>query len=696
MFVTSREKAIIELIIKTSGKHTAHSIAAFLHVSVRTVQRDLKNIEPILNRFDLSLSKSQDKGLSITGKNENIFKLVQMMVNIKLVDLTAEERKLLILIELMEEKEAIKLAPLANDLGISVTTLVTYMDELSGWLSSFGIELSRKKGVGVELIAREDSKRKALASFFLMYFNEELIENVFRLSQTENKDQKVLHYFNAAHLRAVDEQLSVQNNGYLKLADSAYIALIVHICITVQRHEGGFRLPEGEEDSYIHEYEEYKRMKEVSNGIENAFSIVLDEPEIHFLSVIWRGSRVQEAEEVFYDSVVIGRSIKRTIQHVSQKLNIDLTSDFSLFQGLFAHMEPSLFRIQQGLASFNPLTDDIKKKYPVLYMAVEKSLELEFGDIKFPPDEIAYIVLHFGSALELRKEELSIRALVVCPTGIGTSKMLASRIKKEMAEISSIEVASLKEIQEIDLQKFDLVISTVRLPFFQQSYVLVNPLLTDEDIESVRHFLGEHIQTFTSKQHYADQNSPKAFQETMESSSSLEVLLQEMEDIHTSIRMILKNLAVTDRKKADSHHHLLEEMAFECEAEGLLTGAKAVGEQLLARERQAGLGIPDTNMALFHARHDGVKELIFRVVHLDEPYQIKGMDRKDMQARSILLLLAPMNLRPSQLEIVSLISTAIVESKENMLIFSSSNGQMIRRKLEETFYAYVQNKRIKE
>ncbi|AZB41315.1 transcription antiterminator [Bacillus sp. FJAT-42376] len=696
MFVTAREKAMIELIIKTSGKHTAHSIAAFLHVSVRTVQRDLKNIEQILKKFELTLVKSPDKGLSISGKNEQIFKLIQTMVNIKLIDITAEERKLLLLIYLMEEKEAIKLGPLANDLGISVTTLAAYLDELSGWLNSFGIELSRKKGVGVELIAREDSKRKALASFFLMYFSEELIESIFRLNDWQAENQKVLHYFEPNYLKKAEEQVSAQNKD-LKLADSAYIALIVHICITVQRHKSGFKLTDGEEDSYVREYEEYQKMQEVSKAFENAFAIQLNEAEVRYLSVIWRGSSVQAAEEFYYDSVMVGRSIKRMIQSVSEKLNLDLTSDFSLFQGLFAHMEPSLFRIKQGLASFNPLTEDIKKKYPVLYMAVSQSLEQEFSEIYFPEDEVAYIVLHFGSALELRKEDLSIRALVVCPTGIGTSKMLASRIKKEMAEISSIEIASLKEIQELNLQEYDLVISTVRLPF-EQNYVLVNPLLREEDIESIRHFLGGHIQTFTRRQPYGDSGSSPVSKDVRdtETAQSLSTLLQEMEDTHTSIRMILKNLTVADRRKASSHHLLLKEMAAECETDGLLHGSDDVAEQLLARERQAGLGVPETNMALFHARHEGVKELIFRIVHSEEPYLIKGMDRNEMQARNILLLLAPLSLRPKQLEIISLISTAIVESKENMLVFSSSNEQMIRKKLEETFFTYLQNKLAKD
>jgi mannitol operon transcriptional antiterminator len=59
-------------------------------------------------------------------------------------------------------------------------------------------------------------------------------------------------------------------------------------------------------------------------------------------------------------------------------------------------------------------------------------------------------------------------------------------------------------------------------------------------------------------------------------------------------------------------------------------------------------------------------------------------------------MLAPENLSTRQQEILSLISTTLIEDKEAMMIFSSSNENIIRQKLEETFYEYLQNNLIKE
>ena len=144
MYITSREKNIIELILKTSGKHTAFSISAYLDVSVRTVQRDLKSIEKYLDAFQLRLTRTLDKGLAISGKDEQVFKLVQHLMNSKPVDQTPAEKKLQALLILAEE-ESYKIQALASKLGVSVGTLTIYLDELSDWFGPFEAGLLRKR-----------------------------------------------------------------------------------------------------------------------------------------------------------------------------------------------------------------------------------------------------------------------------------------------------------------------------------------------------------------------------------------------------------------------------------------------------------------------------------------------------------------------------------------------------------------------
>ncbi|TCN26540.1 BglG family transcription antiterminator [Mesobacillus foraminis] len=693
MYITSREKAIIELIIKTSGKHTALSIASSLNVSARTVQRDLKAVEKIIKEFDLELTRTSNQGLAIEGRNEQIFRLIQHITSSEPIDQPPQEKRLRLLLAILEE-ELYKAQVLANYLGISAATLTAYLDELAHWLKHFQLQLTRKRGVGVELHGTEANKRRALAHFFLQYFHEDLIEKLFLLERGKLSEERILHYFVPDELQEVNALVNSAFSGAnARLADTGYLEMVLHTYITLQRAEAQFylegdaSLPEGEIAS------EYAVMQRIGKELERKFDAAFSDMDILFLARILKGTKLRGAEGVPYDSIVLAQMIKNVIQSVSAQLHVDLTSDFSLFQGLLAHMEPSLFRIKQKMDSFNPLKEEIKRKYPVLFMAVKNSVEEEFKEIDhFPDDEIAFMVLHFGSALVMREENLPIKALVICPTGIGTSKMLASRIKKEISEIDAIEIKSIKEITgQVDLKAYDLILSTVRLPFMNAEYILVNPLLSEENITTIKTFLQNNIERLTQGKHYQKNSQNEEPASSVKQNAALADLLGDLRDVQHSIEAIIDNFRFYRMEQWGAQEEILENMLLKAEAENLLTNPPHVLNSLREREKKGGLGIPETNIALFHARNEHVRDLIFQIAHLPDPCLVKGMDGNEVLMKNLLLMLAPAELTQRQQEILSLISTNIIDSDEAILVFSSGNEEMIYKKLESIFAEYLQS-----
>ncbi|MGN7175106.1 sugar transporter [Paenibacillus sp. FSL R5-0490] len=687
MYITSREKAIIELIIKTSGKHTALSIASSLNVSARTIQRDLKAVEKIVSEFGLTLTRNVNQGLIIEGKNEQIFRLIQHLTSSEPIDELPQEKKLRLLLAILEE-DVYKTQVLAGYLGISTATLTAHLDELAEWLSRFQLDLTRKRGVGVELHGTEASKRRALAHFLLQYFHEELIEKLFLLENGKLGEDRILHYFEADDLRHVNSIIQTVFMGApARFADSGYLEIVLHTCITLKRTLSGFPverkdLPETEVTV------EYGLIQEVISRLGQAFDCAFSEGDILYLARILKGTKWSGTEAFPYDSIVLAQMIRNVIKSVSEQLHVDLNKDFSLFQGLLAHMEPSLYRIKQNMESYNPLREEIKRKYPVLFLAVKNSLEEAFTDIdQFSDDEIAFIVLHFGSALVMQEENLSIKALLICPTGIGTSKMLKSRLKKEVAEIDVIEIKSIKEMSEgADLMEYDLILSTVRLPFIHAEYILVNPLLSEENILTIKNYLKNNIESFTKG---------KPYQELTEGGHqhpvSLGSMLEEISDIQESIQSLIQNFRFYRMEGEASQEQILEKMLANAEGDQLLTNPEDVLQSLREREQKGGLGIPETNMALFHARSQNVRKLIFQIAHLPNPCLVKGMDGKEVAMKNLLLMLAPDELSRREQEIVSLISTNIIETEESILLFSSANEEMIFKKLESIFTEYLQS-----
>lgn len=690
MFITSREKAIIELIVKTSGKHTVHSLSAYLNVSGRTIQRNLKSIEGVLKQHQLELMRTPADGLFISGKNENIYRLIQQLAESEPTDETPEERKLRLLVTLLEGGSSFKMSVLANELGISISSLTTILDEVADWLAKFNVTLTRKRGVGVEVAADEGSRRHALASFSIVYFYEEIIDSLYSLQKGQDSVLPVLGFYEPELLLATYESLGiVLDQEGVNLVDSDFVGLVVHICLSIQRVRRGHVLQsQGTPD----ESREYSLMKSVADVLRERLSVTITEADVAFWSVILRGSKLQEPGATYYDSVFLGHLVKKLVGDVSAKLTVDLTDDFSLYQGLMAHMGPSIFRLQQKMELFNPLTDEIKKKYPVLFLAVKDSLELEFPDMIFPDAEVAYIVLHFGSALLMNEEKVKVDAVIVCPTGIGASKMLASRIKKELKIINPVGILSLNDFRDADPDDYDIVISTVRLPFTNLDYILVSPLLSEEDIAIIQTYVQNNIERITSRKYLKPVKPVKIEKKPTE----IRGLLQEIKDVHTSIESILDHFRVYRKQSVTDHFTVMNEMVQQAKIDGLVTDEGKVMDKLMEREQRGGLGIPGTNMGLFHCLDPHVTQLVFQVAHLDKPFLIKGMNGKPMEMKSLLLMLAPEGLSERENEILSLISTSLIENQASMMIYSSTNEAMIYRKLEELFLDYVQQNLIKE
>ena len=105
--------------------------------------------------------------------------------------------------------------------------------------------------------------------------------------------------------------------------------------------------------------------------------------------------------------------------------------------------------------------------------------------VPVPDDEIGYIVIYFIASMEYLTKQ-SIEVLVVCASGMGSSKMLRSRLEREFAEIGVEKIISLHKLSDEDLSRYDLIISTVPLDLADDKYICVSPLLNDRDKEETR------------------------------------------------------------------------------------------------------------------------------------------------------------------------------------------------------------------
>ena len=99
--------------------------------------------------------------------------------------------------------------------------------------------------------------------------------------------------------------------------------------------------------------------------------------------------------------------------------------------------------------------------------------------------------MHLGAALE-EEDNLNQRVfkvLVACPTGIGTSKLLATQLKREFSNLEIVAVVSAVNV-DYDLYKrenVEFIISTVPIENAKLPVVVVDFMLNENDKTNIIH-----------------------------------------------------------------------------------------------------------------------------------------------------------------------------------------------------------------
>lgn len=142
----------------------------------------------------------------------------------------------------------------------------------------------------------------------------------------------------------------------------------------------------------------------------------------------------------------------------------------------------------------NPLIKEIKSKYSAMFSIVTLSIEMLQSDLlnNLNDDEIGFLTIHFQAAVERSMEQK--RVIIVCPEGIGFSRLLAHRIERYMSSIRIVDIVPLRKLNEMDLSRIDFVISTVPIQRCEKPVILVSSFLSELDIRDINNFLVESAQ----------------------------------------------------------------------------------------------------------------------------------------------------------------------------------------------------------
>lgn len=657
MFLSTREKEIIEMLIKYHGQYvTIYDIAQHLAVSSRTIHRELKSIESFLSTFDIDLERVTKKGIQLKTTEMALNSLKHALLHENTMDLSQEEQKVIILYALIQTNTPIKQYVLAQEIGVSNQTMTKLLDDLDTELDQYQLTLQKKRGEGIQLHGAESKKRELLSQLMVNNLNSTSVYSVI-------ENHFVYQSINQSQLAMVDmdkifqiERILMDHLGQLpySLTESSYLTLTVHIVLSIERMLNNQYVALNDDiynsvkDSFEHEV-----AQALALHLEHIYGVQFNQAEVTFITIHLRGAKRKESAEVFKDSKDESKIEKfiHSVSHFSQQSFKDFKT---LSEGLKLHIIPAINRLNANIETYNPLTEMIQHKYPRLFESVHRALLQTWPNFNFPDSEIAFIVLHFGGALQ-NQNSAFYNVLVVCSSGIGTSRLLATRLQQTFSDIQKTTQASVGDLNDIDATQFDAIISTVDLDI-ALPYITVNPLLPDADVNHVSAFLNTH------------HKQPKI--QTYETNNSNILNPEE------KLTYIRKGLEIIDSVNVDytSVSNWTTYLTNTLLEHQIITEGQSFAELIKQHMDRQGFVLAPYPIAIPHLKSEIIKKPFILITILNEPILLNSNQNDNLSVRYLLSMFVPPDDTMAQL--VSDISGKLVEHLDNIDGFMEQPEQL--------------------
>ena len=367
------------------------------------------------------------------------------------------------------------------------------------WLSTYQIKIIRKQGLGIYLEGTEENYRQAIANVVYDFMEEKEILSLLSGYQTAEDTPKIemyshnklLHFLDEKIVKVVEQLLNeTEQKLKIKYTDSAYIGLVVHISLAIKRIQNLEKIEmEQQKLQKLLLTPECSVAEEIAQGLSEQLEVEIPVDEIGFITMHLLSAKIWFSDDdtmLFDKKSNVRELIKNMITLVEQILGVSLKENEELCEDLIQHILPAISRLSMNVYIKNTQLQVIKENYKDIFDATAKACELlkEFTSVKeIPETEIAFIAMHFGAAVEkLYSKQKQFCIAVVCPTGMGTSRMLAANLAKEF---HNLEICCVLSALHIDTQKLaeegiDFIVSTIELDV-NYTYAYVSPVLTEQD-----------------------------------------------------------------------------------------------------------------------------------------------------------------------------------------------------------------------
>lgn len=674
-----RMKQILQVLLEQNKEISVKNLAEQVGVSKRTVQRELGYVDRSLKKYGVSFHSRTGVGVWLTGDDEARAELAAALTESGDYDAgNREERRRRLILEILKEKGLKKLFYYSSQFGVSEATVSADLAEAEKWLKRYGLRVSRKPGSGVSVEGTEENYRRAIRAFISENIDTRTMKEAYEGGIARSYDilgrESISRILNQDIVRRViDCIMRVDDPQIQTLTENSYMGLVIHISIAVNRIMKNEVIDEEEPPQKEKKDGAYRLAEAIVSELEKEFEIEIPKVELSYICLHIRGSKHEKVEwDAAAGRIIDSQEIRQTVNRMIDAFGGEdaylLKQDDEFIQGLLAHLQPTLVRLLGGMQIRNPVLDEIKTNYADIYercLSVSKVLE-DFTGKKVPEEETGFLTVHFGAALvrlEGRNEQIrKVHIGVVCSSGIGISRLMATKLKHVFRGRISIATYGKNDVTPFVAGKTDFFVSSISLENVDTPVVYVNPLLNEKDMEQIRAMIFQ-------------------YERTPEVSGEAEGFSRELEEINIMAAQINAVIKYMEFFKVDNYITFDELLiAVGEKLSPYRDQGEMIQEDIRRRERISSQIFAEFGFALLHTRTKGVVRPSFTVCMTKDLKPFLDPYFRNIQVVFIMLLPADCNVKTNS-AILGYISTVLIEDPAFMDTVLTGDRENIRRAL---------------
>lgn len=490
-----RYREILNVILNTDGCVTGNELAKLCNVSIRTIRIDIKEINILLEEYNIKIDSIVKKGYYLTESCKKLLKENDIIASvwdheyIEQVPNTPFERQMYIILKLTM-KEYLSIEELIDNLYVSASTVNNDINSIKKWLKdnlNLSINYSLTKGIKLNcgerdkrnvigwIVAKKSNASSVMKNCYYLFKHQEVVkftDKLFPIMDTETKQY-----------------------GYILSGHSSQF-LCNQIFIALERCKLGFSLDEND----IIDEELLPVIIAIGEKIRSQLKVTL--PKSEWLNLQQYFKSRQFIEETNLENIETKEALNITnefIRGVNEKFDIDLGIYSKIKENLLLYVAPMINRLRFKHCIVNSIDENIIKAYQQEYkMAIEmlnivkKELGLNIRQI-----ELAYITMHLVSTKDIWNKKF--KTIIVCDFDQSIISFIKNKIFTYLSE--KILFCGFYTYQQFtfglveNLEEIDFIITTATLAGRTNiPFVIISPTMEQKDFIN----LYEHLEKLST------------------------------------------------------------------------------------------------------------------------------------------------------------------------------------------------------